>query len=78
MRVGPHAAARAEPVVDDLAPELVVAQLLLPESRRKSLAGTNANQARVLVQIEQLQRTVPSARSRSASKRTAPQWQLPR
>jgi hypothetical protein len=30
-----------------------------------------------LVQIEQLQRVVPAARSISASKRIAPQWQLP-
>src|SRR5688572_22584690 len=49
-----------------------------PSSRRKLSAPlAKANQARILAQYEQLQRLDPSARSRSASKRTEPQWQLP-
>jgi hypothetical protein len=36
-----------------------------------------AGQKRTFVQIEQLQRSVPWARSMSASNRTVPQWQLP-
>jgi hypothetical protein len=40
-------------------------------------AGTSANHARALLQIEQLQRVVPLLKSMSASKRAAPQWQLP-
>src|SRR5689334_1121510 len=49
-----------------------------PSSRRKRSAPlANVNQARTLAQYEQLQRFEPSSRSRSASKRIAPQWQLP-
>lgn len=49
-----------------------------PSSRRKRLAPlANANQTRTFAQYEQLQRLEPSARSRSASKRITPQWQLP-
>jgi len=36
-------------------------------------AGTRANQARALVQMEQLHRVVPLLRSMSAWKRTVPQ-----
>src|SRR5712692_9015026 len=45
--------------------------------RRKSFPATNVNHALAFLQIEQLQRIVPLERSRSASYRTAPQWQLP-
>src|SRR5687768_3113647 len=49
-----------------------------PTSRRKPSGRATAGQKRVLRQIEQLQRKVLCDRSRSASKRTAPQWRLPR
>ena len=48
-----------------------------PESSRKPSGRATAGQKRARLQIEQLQRYVRGERSRSASNRTAPQWQLP-
>ena len=48
-----------------------------PASRRNVSGRATAGQKRVRRQMEQLQRYVGWVRSRSASKRTAPQWQLP-
>jgi hypothetical protein len=48
-----------------------------PSSKRKASAFITDFQNRDLAQIEQLQRLVAAARSIAASKRTAPQWQLP-
>src|SRR6202008_4798509 len=47
------------------------------ESKRNASGFTAVPHQRVLAQNEQLQRPVPSARSRATSYFTAPQWQLP-
>ena len=49
-----------------------------PARRRNPSGRATAAQKRVRRQIEQLQRKLGWSRSRSASKRTVPQWQLPR
>src|SRR5439155_17545242 len=72
-----HAAAAAEEVMDDPAPERVLRECFFPCSSRNAPALAMAFQNRCLKQMEQLHRLVPLAKSRSHSKRTAPQWQLP-
>jgi uncharacterized protein (UPF0264 family) len=76
-----RAASPAPRVIIDVAARFGAAGVLvdtghggLREVRLGDFAGTAAIQARDLKQMEQLQRKVPSARSVSASKRTAPQW----
>src|SRR5882724_2642035 len=74
---GAHPAGPAEAVMDAPGAELVVRQFGFADSRRTSFGLTAASHDLCFAHTEQLHLIVPALRSRSASKRTLPQWQLP-
>ncbi len=71
------AKAAAEEVLDGAAAENVLRQSFFPRTSWSSAVWTIAFQHPVFEQIGQLHLLVTEARSRSHSKRTAPQWQPP-